>query len=442
MEDASLFGHHRGVRAFGAWVVRWGSEVVLGFPVSRRVRPESKTLPGMIAGVVPLVLRVPPGSTVAGFCQHVDTRIREALQHQRFPVDALERKAHPRGPGQSANRVNVNFIPSTFNLDLRWCRGIGVVYQSRSCGRRLRWFFLGSGDQLFLSTLGAGPPFSNFAVSDLTGRLQRVLVAMTVDPGRRLSSVDLLDGGEHARLEGWGNRAVLTRPATPVSIPVLWAAQVARTPEAVAVTFEGLSVTYRELDEAANRLAHLLAGRGAGPGARVAVLLSRSAEAIVAILAVLKTGAAYVPIDPVLPAARIGFMVADAAPIAAVTTAGLADRLDGCGVVVIDVNDPAVDSQPNTALPAPAPDDIAYLVYTSGTTGVPKGVAVTHHNVSQLFDSLDVGLERGRDRCGRSVTRWPSTSRCGRSGVRCCTGGGWWWCPKWWRAHRRTFTPY
>src|SRR6202022_1339713 len=88
----------------------------LDFPVGRRVRPELKTLPGMVAGVVPLVLRVSPGSTVADFCEYVDTRIREALQHQRFPVHALERKAHHRGPGQPADRVSVNFTPSTFTL--------------------------------------------------------------------------------------------------------------------------------------------------------------------------------------------------------------------------------------------------------------------------------------------------------------------------------------
>ncbi len=91
---------------------------------------------------------------------------------------------------------------------------------------------------------------------------------MTADPSRRLSSVDVLDEAEHARLDGWGNRAVLTQPApTSVSIPVLFAAQVARAPEAVAISCEGRSVTYREVDEAANRLAHLLAGQGVGPGA-------------------------------------------------------------------------------------------------------------------------------------------------------------------------------
>ena len=210
--------------------------------------------------------------------------------------------------------------------------------------------------------------------------------------------------GEHARLDGWGNRAVLTQPAPPpVSIPVLFAAQVARTPEAVAMSCGERSWTYRELDEAANRLAHLLAGHGVGPGECVALLFSRSAEAIVAILAVLKTGAAYVPIDPALPAARIEFMLDDAAPIAAITTAGLADRLDGRDLLVIDVDDPAIDTQPSTALPAPAAEDIAYLIYTSGTTGVPKGVAITHHNVTRCWWPVTPSvwaLRRGR--CGRS----------------------------------------
>ena len=128
-----------------------------------------------------------------------------------------------------------------------------------------------------------------------------------------------------------------------------------------------------------------LAGRVRGEC--VALLFTRSAETVVAILAVLKTGAAYLPIDPALPAARIGFMVADAAPIAAITTADQAHRLDAHGLLVIDFNDPAVDTQPSRVLPAPGPEEIAYIIYTSGTTGVPKGVAITHHNITQLFAS-------------------------------------------------------
>ena len=121
--------------------------------------------------------------------------------------------------------------------------------------------------------------FDADSIETLIERLERVLVAMTADPARRLSSIDVLDEAEHARLDGWGNRAVLTQPAPPaVSIPVLWAAQVARAPEAVALSFEGRSMTYRELEEAANRLAHLLAGHGAGPGACVGLLFPRCAR--------------------------------------------------------------------------------------------------------------------------------------------------------------------
>ena len=370
-----------------------GSEVVLDFPVNRRVRPEAQTVPGMISGVVPLVFKASPGSAVAGFCEHVDTRLRKALQHQRFPVYVLENKARLRGSGRAPNRVIVNFIPPTYMADLAGSAASATLTNSGLVDQ-FGLLFTRADDELFLSTAGAGQLFSNCDVSDLAGRLHRVLVAMTADPARRLSSVDLLDEAEHARLDEIGNRAVLSAGASSaVSVSVLFAAQVAHTPNAVAVTFEGLSMTYRELDEAANRLAHLLAAHGAGPGERVALLLSRSAEAIVAILAVLKTGATYLPIDPAHPDARIGFMVADAAPIAAITTTGLADRLDGCELLVIDVNDPAVDSQPSTALPVPGPDDIAYLIYTSGTTGVPKGVAITHRNVIRLLEALDAGLE-------------------------------------------------
>ncbi|MBL3753061.1 AMP-binding protein, partial [Mycobacteroides abscessus] len=138
---------------------------------------------------------------------------------------------------------------------------------------------------------------------------------------------------EHTRLGQWGNRAVLSQSAAAsVSIPELFATQVARCPEAIALNFEGRSLTYRQLDESANRLAHLLAGRGACPGERVAMLLPRSAEAIVTILAVLKTGAAYLPIDPAHPEARIDFMLSDAAPIIAVTTTDYRSRLDGRGL--------------------------------------------------------------------------------------------------------------
>ncbi|WP_297824289.1 condensation domain-containing protein, partial [Mycobacterium sp.] len=341
------------------------SEVVFDFPVSRRVRPEIQTVPGMITGFVPLVLKASPASAVASFCEHVDTRLREALHHQRFPVHVIENK-RLRGSAQTSNRVIINFIPTINLANIAGATVSGTLTHTNLIDQ-LGLDFFSDHDRLLLGMQpgattsgfgGAGQWLSHCDVRDLVERLERVLVAMTADPTRRLSSLDLLGEGEHARLGEIGNRAVLSESvSTSVSIPVLFAEWVARTPDAVAVTCEARSMTYREVDETSNRLAHLLADRGAGPGELVALLLSRSVEAVVAILAVLKTGAAYLPIDPGLPAERIGFALADAAPMAAITTAGLAERLDGHDVVVIDVDDPAVDAQPSTGLPAPAPDD-------------------------------------------------------------------------------------
>ena len=165
------------------------------------------------------------------------------------------------------------------------------------------------------------------------------------------------------------------------------------------------SWTYRELDEESNRLAHRLRDGGARPGQYVALLIPRSGEAIVSILAVLKTGAAYLPMDPAHPDARIEFMLDDAEPIAVITTSDLRSRLDGLDVQVVDV-DAALDAGTQSpALPAPVPDDLAYMTYTSGTTGVPKAVAVTHHNVTQLLTSLHADLPDGP---GQVWAQWHS----------------------------------
>ncbi|OMC36399.1 non-ribosomal peptide synthetase [Mycobacterium colombiense] len=368
-----------------------GSEVALDFPVSRRVSPESKTLPAMLAGVVPLVLATEPQSTVADFCKHVDIRIRELLHHQRFPVHTLEGD----GLRQAPNRVGINFIPSRLTLDLAGAPAT-ASYTNHGPVGHFGLFFLGAGDQLHLSTAGPGQPFASFGVADLAGRLQQILEEMTADPERPLSSIELLTPDEPALLDEWSNRPALHEPVpAPVSIPQAFAEHVQSTPDAVAVTFDGRSMTYAELDEASNRLGHLLADRGVGPGDCVAVLFPRCADAIVSMMAVLKTGAAYVPIDPAHASSRMDFVLEDAAPSAVITTAELRSRLDDHDVLVIDVHDPVIDSQPNTALPLPAPENTAYIIYTSGTTGTPKGVAIPQFNVVWLMESLDAGLPKG-----------------------------------------------
>ena len=385
------------------------TDVAVGFAIAGRSDPALEALVGIFVNTLVLRVDLAGDPTVAEVLTQVREHSLAAYEHQDVPFEVLVERLNPTRSLTHAPLVQVvlawqNFAGQDSDLaglslgdlqvaplpvDTRTAR-MDVTF---SLGER--WSEAGEPAGIFGEVEFRTDVFDPGTIHTLIERLERVVVALTADPTRRLSSVDVLDAGEHARLAGWGNRAVLTRPATAaVSIPALFAAQVARIPEAPAVTCQGRSMTYRELDEASNRWAHLLAGQGVGPGEYVALMFDRSVDAVVAILAVLKTGAAYLPIDPAHPDARIGFMLADAAPIAAITTADLRPRLDGNGLVVIDINDPRMVTYPATALPEPAPEDIAHIIYTSGTTGAPKGVAITHRNVTQMMASLMASVDR------------------------------------------------
>ncbi|WP_139806108.1 non-ribosomal peptide synthetase, partial [Mycobacterium avium] len=383
------------------------SDVAVGFPIAGRRDPALDRLVGFFVNTLVLRIDLTGDPSFAELLARVQARSLAAFEHQDVPFEVLVERLNPTRSLTHHPLVQVMLAWQNFagHDDPAAALALGdldvtsVPVHDQSARMDLvfslaeRWNpdgeFAGIGGRVEFRT----DVFDAATIETLIERLRRVLEAMTGDPGRPLSAVDLLDDAERAYLEEVGNTAILTRPASGrVSVPELFATQVARVPETVALVCDDLSVTYRQLDEASNRLAHRLAAAGAGPGQTVALLFSRSAEAVAAILAVLKTGAAYLPIDPSAPQTRVEFMLGDAEPIAAVTTAELAQRLAGRPVTVVDVDDPGIESLPNTALPLPDPDGIAYLIYTSGTTGAPKGVAVTHHNVTQLLGSLDAGL--------------------------------------------------
>ncbi|MFZ0715205.1 amino acid adenylation domain-containing protein, partial [Mycobacterium sp.] len=384
------------------------SDVAVGFPIAGRRDPALDGLVGFFVNTLVLRLDLAGDPAVAEMLDQVRGRSLAAYEHQDVPFEVIVERLNPTRSLTHHPLVQVMLawqnLPGdtsdpTAGLTLGDLQVTPLPVDARvarvdlSFSLAERWSETGEPAGIGGAVEFRTDVFDAASIQTLIERLRRVLVAMTGDPARRLSSVDVLDDLERVRLEKWGNRSELTAPESPpVSIPALFAEQAARTPEAVAVSWGSNSLRYRELDEAANQLAHLLVGQGVGPGQRVALLLPRSAEAIVAILAVVKAGAAYVPIDPAVPEARVGFVLDDAAPIAAITTTDLADRLDGRSLLVIVVNDPGVGSQPSTELPAPAPDDIAYLIYTSGTTGTPKGVAIPHRNVTRLLATLDAEL--------------------------------------------------
>ncbi|WP_139329661.1 condensation domain-containing protein, partial [Mycobacterium sp. IS-2888] len=307
------------------------SDVAVGFAVAGRGDPALDELVGFFVNT--LVLRTDVGGdpSFAELLAQVRVRSLEAFEHQHVPFEVVVERLNPArslghhpliqvmlawqnfaghedpAAGLVLDGVEVSPIPldtHSARMDLAFSLGERFTEAGEPAG-------IGGAVEFRTDV------FDPESIQVLIERLERVLMAMTADAGRRVSSVDVLDQSEHARFDEIGHRAVLSADATaPVSVPELFAAQVAATPEAVALSCGEQSWTYRQLDEAANRLAHLLVGRGVGAGCVVGVLLARSPHAIAAITAVLKTGAAYLPIDPEHPRERIEFMLTDAAPVA------------------------------------------------------------------------------------------------------------------------------
>ena len=222
----------------------------------------------------------------------------------------------------------------------------------------------------------------------LLGRFVAVLSALVADPGRLVGELDGLAEGERDRLLGqWNDTAV---PVPPVTAAQLVARQVAQCPDAVAVVDDGSRLTYRELDAAAERVAVALRGLGVGPEQVVAVCLPRSCALLAAWLGVWKAGGAWLPLDPEHPDARLAYLLGDAGVRAVVTDRVGAGRIAAAGpaLPVVLVDDPHAGMATGSVARAPldaAPGNLAYLMYTSGSTGNPKGVEITHHNLTNYL---------------------------------------------------------
>ncbi|MEU6301091.1 amino acid adenylation domain-containing protein, partial [Streptomyces erythrochromogenes] len=250
--------------------------------------------------------------------------------------------------------------------------------------------------------------FDRETAESVAARFGRLLTEMTARPDTRIGRADLLAEGERAELLA-GHRPL---PAEPPLVPDAFAARVAATPDDTALVFEGTRLTYAELDARANRLAHGLAAAGIGPEDVVALALPRSARTVVSQLAVLKAGAAFLPLDAGYPLERTAHMLADARPAAVLTDAGwpLPEALDGLdGATVLDAAE-----QHWARLPADAPavrvtgSHAAYVIYTSGSTGRPKGVVVSHASIAGLLAAhraeTFAGPERAHGRLRAALT--------------------------------------
>jgi amino acid adenylation domain-containing protein len=244
------------------------------------------------------------------------------------------------------------------------------------------------GEEFSLVAQVAAPAQAERVCRMMHTALERLVEALEVAPGRATQSIDVLPEAERREVVEEWNRTEAEVPRD-ACVHELFEAQVERTPGAVALVCENEEVTYAELNARANRLAHHLAGLGAGPDVRVGICLERGTGMVVAVLATLKAGGAYVPLDPEYPEERLGYMLRDSAPVVLLTQRSLSARFDGSGVPVevLDGDASAWAGQPdsNPARGALTPENLAYVIYTSGSTGQPKGVMNRHRGVINLL---------------------------------------------------------
>jgi amino acid adenylation domain-containing protein/non-ribosomal peptide synthase protein (TIGR01720 family) len=348
---------------------RWSGQddVAVGTVSSGRERAELEQLVGFFVNTLVLRSTVDNSGTFASLLGDVRETVLQAFAHQDVPFEHVVDAVQPdrdtsrtplfqvmvvlqntpneavRLPGVTAEDVDIPVVTASFDLTLEFREEAGL-----------------HGLITYNTDL-----FDAATIQRLADHLAILLNAVADDPEQRLAELPMLTPGEEEQFAVWNDT---DRDIAPMTFPDLVEAQVARTPDAPALVFDGGSISYTELNARANRLARRLAERGAQPERIVAVMLPRSVEIIVAELAVAKTGAAFLPVDPAYPQARIDFMLTDANPVI-VLTEDDAIHVDG------DDTNLAVHRR----LEHPA-----YVIYTSGSTGQPKGVVVTHAGLASF----------------------------------------------------------
>jgi len=371
-------------------------DVVLGLPVTARTDATLKRTPGMTSNAVPLRLSARPGLAWSAFLAQVAQAVREALAHQRYRGEDIHRDLGLSGNARALFSPTVNIM--TFDHDLRFAEAPATA-RNLTVGQASDWSIVvcDRRDGAGLSIDWHVHP-EVFGAEELAAHQDRFISLLetlsAADPAQPVGLIDLLSPAE--RRQWLADACGPVQDVPPRHLPALFEAQAARTPNRPALTHGGATLSYAELNRQANRLARHLIALGAGPERRVALMLPRSGEAVVALLAVLKTGAAYVPIDPDYPAERIGFMLDDAKPVLLLAHGETLARVEGVDAPpILRLDDPALLAelarQPSgnpTDADRPAPlrlNHPAYVIYTSGSTGSPKGVMVEHRSVADYL---------------------------------------------------------
>ncbi|HEX9935526.1 MAG TPA: amino acid adenylation domain-containing protein, partial [Longimicrobium sp.] len=363
------------------------SEVVIGSAPAGRTHTDTEALVGFFVNTLPIHADLSGDPGFRAFLRQVGQSTLEAYDRQDVPFDRLVEVLAPGGSRSHAPLVQVAFAfqeaPARgFRLGAARAEPVSVDLGTAQFDLT---FLLDEDEHGVAGVLEYATDLFDAATAErIAARLGVLLEAAVADPDCRLSRLPLLTEGERERLAAWSGAG----EAFPVAgaLHARFEARAAARPEALAVTCEGETLTYGELNARANRLARRLRALGVAPESRVGLCAERSLDLVAGILAIVKAGAAYVPLDPAYPPERLAYMAEDSGIRVLLAQRALAGRVPAAGIEVLALEDVPADELPDDPGVAAAPENLAYVIYTSGSTGRPKGVGVTHGNVLRLFD--------------------------------------------------------
>ncbi|MEK4575737.1 MULTISPECIES: amino acid adenylation domain-containing protein [Bacillus] len=389
-EDYKFSVYSLFVAAFSLSMYRWTSslDIALGMAYGNRMTKMERELIGMMVSTVPLRMDMDPEEEVLSFIGRVSRKQSKSLRHQKYPFDLLLKQINKE------NNSNVRLFGTTIDYRDRDESGDSLWIPN---GEEMQDFAvhienLTDIDSLQVHIDYRKELFSKEEINRFFKTMLAIIENTFKNPKQKVSEIEIISEEDKRKSLVEFNNPKLDFPPQ-VTIHELFEQQAMIYPNSIAVTYEKGKITYRELNERANQLAHYLQKKGVGPDTLVGLCVERSLEMIVGILGILKAGGAYVPLDPTYPEQRLQYILEDAGIQLFVTQESLKELKwlpENIKSICLDRDRDEIGQESKT-LPFSdvSSQNLAYVIYTSGSTGNPKGVMIEHHNVIRLFKSTD-----------------------------------------------------
>jgi amino acid adenylation domain-containing protein len=384
-QDATLFMGL--LAAFTILLSRYArqEDILVGTPIANRNRMEIEPLIGFFINTLVLRNNLSGDPTFSEYLDRVRNACLGAYNHQDLPFEKLVKELNiKRGLNQDVLFQVMFALDNTpdLYLDIVGLRLSSVEFSRDATQFDLSLVFRET-EKAFLGTIEYNTDiFAPVTIQRMQGHFEQILAGIIAQPTARIHALPLLTLDEYRTAVGW-NRTLISYPS-PICLPEALAAQVEKNPDAVALVYEGVPLTYREFNARANQLAHYLIAQGVGPDVLVGICAERSIELVIGICGILKAGGAYVPIDPGYPSERLTFILEDAHIRLLLTQQHLVPKLPTnlAQRICLDADWPTIAEGPITnPTSGVTSDNLAYVIYTSGSTGRPKGVMSTHQGI-------------------------------------------------------------